>query len=90
MKFLCSYFSKVGIVCPKDLLLKTYIIKLNMFTPPKLFRAFDSCILIQILDLSATNHDLYLRRRRNDTMEIQHMKAQAREEKLRREVVSPF
>jgi len=39
----------------------------------------------QILDLSVTNHDLYLRRRRSDTMEVQHMKAQAREEKIRRE-----
>eukprot|EP00043_Microstomoeca_roanoka_P015795 m.158538 g.158538 ORF g.158538 m.158538 type:complete len:810 (-) comp16334_c4_seq3:369-2798(-) len=35
----------------------------------------------RILALCMGNHELYLRRRRNDTIEIQQMKAQAREEK---------
>lgn len=37
-----------------------------------------------ILDLCIGNHDLYLKRRRPDTMEVQQMKAQARDEKERR------
>ncbi|RWS09439.1 merlin-like isoform X2 [Dinothrombium tinctorium] len=39
-----------------------------------------------ILDLCIGNHDLFMRRRKSDTMEIQQMKAQAREEKLRRQM----
>ncbi|KAK2714704.1 hypothetical protein QYM36_009060 [Artemia franciscana] len=39
-----------------------------------------------ILDLCSGNHDLYMRRRRPDTMEVQQMKAQAKEEKLRRQM----
>ena len=32
------------------------------------------------------NHELFMRRRKPDTMEIQQMKAQAKEEKTRKEV----
>lgn len=32
------------------------------------------------------NHDLFMRRRKPDTMEIQQMKAQAKEEKQRRQI----
>jgi merlin protein len=32
------------------------------------------------------NHELYMRRRKPDTMEIQQMKSQAREEKARKQV----
>ncbi|XP_022120740.1 merlin [Pieris rapae] len=39
-----------------------------------------------ILDLCIGNHDLYMRRRKPDTMEVQQMKAQAKEEKVRRQV----
>ncbi|XP_060806523.1 merlin [Amyelois transitella] len=39
-----------------------------------------------ILDLCIGNHDLYMRRRKPDTMEVQQMKAQAKEEKQRRQV----
>ena len=39
-----------------------------------------------ILDLSIGNHDLFKRRRKPDTIEVQQMKAVAREEKLRRQV----
>ena len=39
-----------------------------------------------ILDLCVGNHDLFMKRRKPDTMEIQQMKAQAREEKMRRQV----
>ncbi|KAI1292059.1 Merlin [Halotydeus destructor] len=38
-----------------------------------------------ILDLCIGNHDLFIKRRKPDTMEIQQMKAQAREEKIRRQ-----
>lgn len=39
-----------------------------------------------ILDLCIGNHDLFMRRRKPDTMEIQQMKAQAKEEKQRRQI----
>ncbi|KAK7063193.1 Merlin [Halocaridina rubra] len=39
-----------------------------------------------ILDLSIGNHDLFKRRRKPDTIEVQQMKAAAREEKIRRQV----
>uniref|UniRef100_A0A0A9XV66 Moesin/ezrin/radixin homolog 1 n=1 Tax=Lygus hesperus TaxID=30085 RepID=A0A0A9XV66_LYGHE len=39
-----------------------------------------------ILDLCIGNHDLFMRRRKPDTMEVQQMKTQAREEKSRRQV----
>ena len=40
----------------------------------------------QIMQLCMGNHDLYMRRRRLDTMEVQQMKAQAKEEKARKMV----
>ena len=41
---------------------------------------------LQIMQLCIGNHDLYMRRRRLDTMEVQQMKAQAKEEKARKMV----
>ncbi|ENN72476.1 hypothetical protein YQE_10818, partial [Dendroctonus ponderosae] len=42
--------------------------------------------LLQILDLCMGNHDLFMRRRKPDSMELQQMKAAAKEEKQRRQV----
>ncbi|XP_063696660.1 moesin/ezrin/radixin homolog 2 [Culicoides brevitarsis] len=39
-----------------------------------------------ILDLCVGNHDLFMKRRKPDTMEIQQMKQQAKEEKQRRQI----
>ena len=39
-----------------------------------------------ILDLCIGNHDLFMRRRKPDPMDVQQMKAQAKEEKMRRQV----
>ena len=39
-----------------------------------------------ILDLCIGNHDLFMRRRKPDPMDVQQMKAQAKEEKIRRQV----
>lgn len=39
----------------------------------------------RILSLCMGNHDLYMRRRKPDTIEVQQMKAQAREEKNKRQ-----
>jgi len=39
-----------------------------------------------ILDLCIGNHDLFMRRRKPDPMEVQQMKTQAKEEKLRRQI----
>ncbi|OWK59886.1 Merlin [Lonchura striata] len=41
---------------------------------------------IQIFQLCIGNHDLFMRRRKVDSIEIQQMKAQAREEKARKKV----
>ncbi|XP_035529210.1 ezrin a [Morone saxatilis] len=38
----------------------------------------------RILQLCMGNHDLYMRRRKTDTIEVQQMKAQAREERLQK------
>lgn len=43
-----------------------------------------------ILDLCVHNHDIFMRRRKPDTMEIQQMKQQAKEEKQRRQIESMF
>uniref|UniRef100_A0A4W5QJF1 Moesin b n=1 Tax=Hucho hucho TaxID=62062 RepID=A0A4W5QJF1_9TELE len=40
----------------------------------------------RILALCMGNHDLYMRRRKPDTIEVQQMKAQAREEKTKRQI----
>uniref|UniRef100_A0AAY4C8H0 FERM domain-containing protein n=1 Tax=Denticeps clupeoides TaxID=299321 RepID=A0AAY4C8H0_9TELE len=40
----------------------------------------------RILELCMGNHDLYMRRRKPDTIEMQQMKAQAREEKHKRQM----
>lgn len=42
----------------------------------------------QILQLCIGNHDLFMRRRKADSLEVQQMKAQAREEKARKQVSS--
>ena len=39
-----------------------------------------------ILDLCIGNHDLFMRRRKPDPMDVQQMKTQAKEEKIRRQV----
>ena len=41
---------------------------------------------MQILDLCVGNHELFTRRRKPDTMEIQQMRSLAKEEKMRRQV----
>ena len=43
------------------------------------------CVL-QILQLCIGNHDLFMRRRRVDSLEVQQMKSQAREERARKQV----
>ena len=51
-------------------------------------RVFTSPLLSwpQILQLCIGNHDLFMRRRKADSLEAQQMKAQAREEKARKQV----
>ena len=39
-----------------------------------------------ILQLCMGNHELYMRRRKPDTIEVQQMKAQANEEKLQKKI----
>ncbi|XP_065344258.1 merlin-like [Cloeon dipterum] len=38
------------------------------------------------LDLCVGNHDMFMRRRKPDTVDVQQMKAQARDEKIRRQI----
>lgn len=44
----------------------------------------------QILQLCIGNHDLFMRRRKVDSIEVQQMKAQAKEEKARKKVKKIF
>lgn len=46
---------------------------------------FPICIS-KILELCIGNHDLFMRRRKVDSIEVQQMKAQAKEEKARKKV----
>ena len=48
-----------------------------------LWPLYKCCLHFQILQLFNGNYDLYMRRRRRDSMEVQQMKAQAKEEKAR-------
>ncbi|XP_017799469.1 PREDICTED: merlin [Habropoda laboriosa] len=43
-------------------------------------------LFVKTLDLCIGNHDLFMRRRKTDSMEVQQMKAQAKEEKSRRQI----
>lgn len=66
---------------------KKFTIKPVDKTAP-LFQFYSSKIRMNkvILDLCIGNHDLFMRRRKPDSMEVQQMKAQAKEEKVRRQV----
>lgn len=50
------------------------------------FRAQDMSINMSILDLCIGTHNLYLRRRQPDLLEVQQMKVQAQEQRIRRMV----
>ena len=50
------------------------------------FRAQETSVNHSILDLCIGTHNLYLRRRQADTLEIQQMKAQAQEQRAKRSV----
>ncbi|ESO97541.1 hypothetical protein LOTGIDRAFT_103995 [Lottia gigantea] len=54
--------------------------------PDFMFYAPKSRINKLILELCVGNHDLFMRRRKPDSMEIQQMKAQARDEKTRKQL----
>ncbi|GFW94263.1 merlin [Trichonephila clavipes] len=66
---------------------KKFTIKLVDRTSPS-FQFYSSKIRMNklILDLCIGNHDLFMRRRKPDSMEIQQMKAQAKEVLVRRQI----
>ncbi|XP_031558263.1 merlin-like isoform X2 [Actinia tenebrosa] len=55
-------------------------------SPDFVFKTDNLSTSTVILELCIGNHELYKRRRKPDTMEIQQMKALAKEEKLRRQI----
>uniref|UniRef100_A0A3B4ZR61 Ezrin-like n=1 Tax=Stegastes partitus TaxID=144197 RepID=A0A3B4ZR61_9TELE len=62
---------------------RKFLIKpIDKKAPDFVFYAPRQRINKRILDLSQGNHDMYVRRRRADTIEVQQMKAQARQERL--------
>ncbi|KAJ6222684.1 hypothetical protein RDWZM_001229 [Blomia tropicalis] len=67
---------------------KKFTIKpIDKLTSPNFhFYASKSRLNKLILDLCIGNHDLFMRRRKPDSIELQQMKAQAREEKTRRQL----
>ncbi|GAU99524.1 hypothetical protein RvY_10516 [Ramazzottius varieornatus] len=65
---------------------KKFVIKpIDKKAPDFVFFASRLRINKRILALCMGNHELYMRRRKPDTIEVQQMKAQAREEKLARQ-----
>lgn len=68
---------------------KKFIIKpIDSKAPNVIFYSQKLKVNKLILDLCVSNHDLFMRRRKPDTMEIQQMKQQAKEEKQRRQIES--
>jgi len=62
---------------------KKFVIKpIDKKAPEFIFYVDRLRINKRILSLSMGNHELYMRRRKPDTIEVQQMKAQAREEKI--------
>ncbi|KAL3858190.1 hypothetical protein ACJMK2_012794 [Sinanodonta woodiana] len=65
---------------------KRFVIKpVEKKSPDFVFYAPKLRINKLILELCVGNHELFMRRRKPDTMEVQQMKAQAREEKTRKQ-----
>uniref|UniRef100_A0A672LDX1 Radixin-like n=1 Tax=Sinocyclocheilus grahami TaxID=75366 RepID=A0A672LDX1_SINGR len=70
---------------------KKFVIKpIDKKSPDFVFYAPRLRINKRILALCMGNHDLYMRRRKPDTIEVQQMKAQAREEKNKRQQERQF
>uniref|UniRef100_A0AAY5JY72 FERM domain-containing protein n=2 Tax=Esox lucius TaxID=8010 RepID=A0AAY5JY72_ESOLU len=66
---------------------KKFVIKpIDKKAPDFVFYAPRLRINKRILALCMGNHDLYMRRRKPDTIEVQQMKAQARDEKTKRQM----
>ncbi|KAK9534118.1 hypothetical protein VZT92_009187 [Zoarces viviparus] len=66
---------------------KKFIIKpIDKKAPDFLFYAPRLRVNKRILQLCMGNHELYMRRRKPDTIEVQQMKAQAREERLHKKM----
>uniref|UniRef100_A0A8C6Y1E2 Ezrin n=1 Tax=Naja naja TaxID=35670 RepID=A0A8C6Y1E2_NAJNA len=66
---------------------KKFVIKpIDKKSPDFIFYAPRLRINKRILQLCMGNHELYMRRRKPDTIEVQQMKAQAREEKHQKEL----
>ncbi|KAM9708516.1 ezrin a [Menidia menidia] len=66
---------------------KKFIIKpIEKKSPDFVFNASRLRINKRILQLCKGNHDLYMRRRRPDTIEIQQMKAQAKDDRLQKKM----
>ncbi|XP_008296498.1 ezrin a [Stegastes partitus] len=66
---------------------RKFLIKpIDKKAPDFVFYAPRQRINKRILDLSQGNHDMYVRRRRADTIEVQQMKAQARQERLQKKM----
>uniref|UniRef100_A0A146WBW4 Ezrin b n=1 Tax=Fundulus heteroclitus TaxID=8078 RepID=A0A146WBW4_FUNHE len=66
---------------------KKFMIKpIDKKSPDFVFYAPRLRINKSILQLCMGNHDLYMRRRKPDTIEVQQMKAQAKEEKLQKQM----
>ncbi|TDG99158.1 hypothetical protein EPR50_G00208560 [Perca flavescens] len=66
---------------------KKFVIKpIDKKAPDFIFYAPRLRVNKRILQLCMGNHDLYMRRRKTDTIEVQQMKAQAKEERLQKKM----
>ncbi|XP_025070816.1 merlin-like isoform X5 [Alligator sinensis] len=80
-------FHEPGFLANDELLPKRLTIK-PLDKKAEVFKFFSSQLKVNklILQLCIGNHDLFMRRRKVDSIEIQQMKAQAREEKARKKM----
>ncbi|CAL8287834.1 unnamed protein product [Gadus morhua 'NCC'] len=77
-------WSEIRSISSKD---KKFIIKpIDWKAPDFVFYAPRLRVNCCILQLCTGNHELYMRRRKPDTIEVQQMKAQAKEEKLQKKI----
>ena len=63
-----------------------YIMPQDKGSPDFVFYVSKTKVSELIMQLCVGNHDLFLTRRKVDTMEVQQMKAQAKEERARKRV----
>lgn len=87
----CGVFANIASISPMQI--KIWLQYIQTTTERFYFFCYVNIIIVlslflfcQILELCVGNHELFMRRRKPDSMEIQQMKANARDERQRKRV----